>query len=351
MKTFTIACLLALTATACSKMITQPPPATPEGTTTTKTVTASTATAASSSFAYGSDVSWYTQMQASGISWKNNSGVTQNLFTILAGKGINAIRLRVWVNPSGGWCGTSDVVTKALAAKAAGMSILIDFHYSDTWADPGHQTVPAAWASQSFTQLMTTVYNYTESVLNTLKSNGVTPTWVQVGNETNNGMLWPNGEASVNMKNYAWLVNCGYNATKAVFPSCKVIVHLANGYDTSDFEWLFDGLKANGASWDVIGMSLYPTAGNYATLDAECLSNMQTMISRYGKQVIISEVGFPVNDPTNAEAFLQDIIAKTKTAGGLGVFYWEPESYNSWQGYTNGAFGSNGEPTAAMNAF
>ena len=213
-------------------MITQPPPAT---TTTTTEAAAPAATAASSSFAYGSDVSWYTQMQASGISWKNNSGVQQNLYTILAGKGINAIRLRVWVNPSGGWCNTSDVVTKALAAKAAGMSILIDFHYSDTWADPGHQTVPAAWASQSFTTLMTTVYNYTESTLNTLKSNGITPTWVQVGNETNNGMLWPNGEASVNMKNYAWLVNCGYNATKAVFPSCKVIVHLANGYDTSDF--------------------------------------------------------------------------------------------------------------------
>jgi arabinogalactan endo-1,4-beta-galactosidase len=94
----------------------------------------------------------------------NNSGVQQNLFTILSGKGINAIRLRIWVNPSGGWCNTSDVVTKALAAKAAGMSILIDFHYSDTWADAGVQTVPAAWASETFTQLMTTVYNYTERI-------------------------------------------------------------------------------------------------------------------------------------------------------------------------------------------
>jgi arabinogalactan endo-1,4-beta-galactosidase len=351
MKILSIACLLALTATGCSKMISEAPPATPTSTTTTTAATAVTAAAAASSFAYGSDVSWYTQMQASGYSWSNNSGVQQNLFTILAGKGMNAIRLRVWVNPSGGWCNTTDVVTKALAAKAAGMSIMIDFHYSDTWADPGAQTVPAAWASQTFTQLMTTVYNYTESVLNTLKSNGVTPTWVQVGNETNNGMLWPNGEASVNMKNYAWLVNCGYNATKAVFPSCKVIVHLANGYDISDFEWLFDGLKANGASWDVIGMSLYPTASNYATLDAECLSNMQTMISRYGKQVMICEVGFPVSDPTDAEPFLKDIIAKTKSAGGLGVFYWEPECYNGWQGYGSGAFGSNGEPTAALSAF
>ncbi len=306
---------------------------------------------ASSSFAYGSDVSWVTQMTASGYAFYNNSGVAQSLYTILAGKGINAIRLRVWVNPSGGWCNTTDVVNKALAAKAAGMNILIDFHYSDTWADAGDQTKPAAWANLTFDQLMTEVYNYTEGVLDTLKNNGITPTWVQVGNETNNGMLWPTGEASDSMKNYAWLVNCGYNATKAVFPNCKVIVHLANGYDTSDFEWLFDGLKANGASWDIIGMSLYPTAGNYTTLDAECLSNMQTMISRYGKQVMICEVGFAENDPADAEAFLKDIISKAQSAGALGVFYWEPEAYNSWQGYGLGAFGANGEPTAAMNAF
>jgi len=307
---------------------------------------------ASYTFANGADVSWVTQMEASGYAFYNNSGVQQNLFTILGGKGINAIRLRVWVNPAGGWCNTTDVVNKALSAKAAGMSILIDFHYSDTWADPGDQTVPAAWASLSFTNLMAKVYSYTEGVLDTLKSNGITPTWVQVGNETNNGMLWPDGEASLNMEQYAWLVNCGYNATKAVFPSCKVIVHLANGYDNSDFEWLFDGLKANGASWDVIGMSLYPTASNWATYDSECLANMQDMVSRYGKQVMICEVGFAENDPTDAEAFLKDIIAKTKSvSGGLGVFYWEPECYNSWQGYGSGAFGSNGEPTAALSAF
>jgi arabinogalactan endo-1,4-beta-galactosidase len=231
------------------------------------------------------------------------------------------------------------------------MKILIDFHYSDTWADPGDQNVPAAWANQTFTQLVATVNNYTQGVLDTLQQNGITPTWVQVGNETNNGMLWPDGEASLNMQQYASLVTAGYNATKTVFPSCKVIVHLANGYDTTDFEWLFDGLKANGASWDIIGMSLYPTASNYATYDAECEANMQLMQSRYGKQVMICEVGFAENDPSDAEAFLKDIIGKTRAVGGLGVFYWEPECYNNWQGYGLGAFGSNGQPTAAMNAF
>ena len=353
MKLQTIACLLALSGlggcmkTAPVQSTTLNTPSSP------KTATAVTAAAASSSsFAYGSDVSWVTQMESSGYKWYNNSGVQQDLFTILAGKGINAIRLRLWVNPSGGWCDLSDVVAKAKRAKAAGMNILIDFHYSDTWADPGHQTVPAAWASLSFTDLMNTVYSYTQSCLQTLNSNGITPTWVQVGNETSNGMLWPDGQASTNMKQYAWLVNCGYNATKAVFPSCKVIVHLANGYDNTTYRWLFDGIKANSGSWDVVGMSLYPTASNWSTLNSECLANMQDMVSRYGKQVMICEAGMPVNDPTDCENFLKDLIAKTKSvSGGLGVFYWEPECYNNWQGYGMGAFGSNGEPTAAMNAF
>jgi arabinogalactan endo-1,4-beta-galactosidase len=305
-------------------------------------------------FANGSDVSWVTQMEASGYKFYNNSGVQQDLFTILAGKGINAIRLRVWVNPSGGWSNLSDVVAKAKRARAAGMSIMIDFHYSDTWADPGHQTKPSAWSSLSFTDLMNTTYNYTLNSLNTLKSNGITPAWVQVGNETSNGMLWPDGEASLNMKQFAWLVNCGYNATKAVFSSCKVIVHLANGNNNTDARWLFDGLKANSGSWDICGFSDYPsyTTSDWATYNKQVLSNLQDMVSRYGKQVMICEAGWPVNDPSTAKSFLSDIIAKTKSvSGGLGVFYWEPEAYNNWQGYGLGAFGSNGRPTAAMDAF
>ena len=352
MKLQTIACILALYGLGgCAKNF----PAAETNNVPASTVTTAAATvaaAAASGFANGSDVSWVTQMEASGIKFFNNSGIQQDLFTVLAGKGINAIRLRVWVNPSGGWCNITDVVAKAKRAKAAGMSILIDFHYSDTWADPGHQTKPAAWSGLSFTNLMTTTYNYTQTALNTLKSNGITPTWVQVGNETSNGMLWPDGQASTNMKQFAWLVNCGYNSTKAVFPSCKVIVHLANGYDNTVFRWLFDGLKANSGSWDICGMSLYPSASTWSSYNTQCLANMKDMVTRYGKQVMICEAGMPENDPTTAKAFLTDLIAKTRSvSGGLGVFYWEPEAYNNWQGYGLGAFGSNGEPTAAMDAF
>lgn len=346
----TIACILFLSCVVgCSKKGStsgNPGGGSQGGGTTDTTKTADTA------FANGADVSWVTQMESSGYSFYNSTGAKQDLFALLGGLGINAIRLRVWVNPAGGWCNTTDLLAKAQRAAAAGMKILIDFHYSDTWADPGHQTIPAAWASLDVNGLTTQLSNYTKGVLDTLKAGGITPTWVQVGNEVSNGLLWPDGEASVNMQQFASLVTSGYTATKAVFPNCKVIVHLANGYDNTTYRWLFDGLKANNASWDIIGMSLYPTTGNYTTLDAECLANMQDMVTRYGKQVMICEVGMEEDAPADTEAFLKDIIAKTKSvSGGLGVFYWEPECYNNWQGYGLGAFGNNGEPTAAMNAF
>lgn len=308
----------------------------------------------SPTFAKGADVGWLTQMESSGYQFFNNAGIKQDCLQILKDKGINSIRLRVWVNPADGWCNTADVVAKAIRAKNMGMRIMIDFHYSDSWADPGKQTKPAAWVGLSFSALLTSVYNHTFTVLTTLKSNGITPEWVQVGNETNDGMLWEDGRASKSMQNFANLINSGYSAVKAVVPSAKVIVHISNGYDNALFRWIFDGLKANGANWDVIGMSLYPTTTNWAALNAQCLTNMNDMVSRYGKEVMISEVGMDVTAASTCKAFLSDIISKTNsvTGGkGLGVFYWEPACYNNWQGYTLGAFDSSGKPTAAMDAF
>lgn len=303
-------------------------------------------------FTAGADVSWVTQMEASGLAFYDTTGTVKDLFVLLKEKGINAIRLRVWVNPSGGYCNTADVVSKALRAKAAGMNILIDFHYSDTWADPGDQTVPAAWANLSFSGLDSALGAYTKGVLDTLQSNGITPTWVQVGNEVSNGMCWPMGQASTNMAQFATLVTTGYHAVKSVFPKCKVIVHLANGYDNAVYRWLFDGLKANGATWDVIGMSMYPTDATWQSQDSLCLVNMQDMISRYGSQVMICEAGYAVDEPTTANAFLTDLITKTRSVtGGIGVLYWEPEAYNGWQGYQSGAFNQLGRPTDALNAF
>lgn len=304
--------------------------------------------------AKGADISWLTQMEGAGYSFYNAAGTPMDCMQLLKGLGINSIRLRVWVNTVGGWNNTNDVVAKAVRARRLGLRVLIDFHYSDGWADPGHQTKPVAWAAYDFTTLTNTVYRYTLGVLDTLKANGVTPTWVQIGNETDNGMLWPDGMASANMANFAALVNAGYKAVKAVNQSIKVIVHISNGYNNAGFRWIFDGLKANGANWDIIGMSLYPSASNWQSYNDSCLANMNDMVSRYNKQVMICELGMPVHEAAVCDSFVTDLIRKTRSvsgSNGLGVFYWEPESYNNWQGYGLGAFDNTGKPTAAMNAF
>ena len=302
----------------------------------------------------GADISWLTQMEASGIKFYNSSGTSMDCIQLLGSLGLNAIRLRVWVNPAGGWNGNADVVAKAKRVKQLGLRLMLDFHYSDTWADPGHQTKPAAWASLDSTGLVNEVYNYTVSVLDTLRTAGVVPSWVQVGNETSDGMLWPDGQASKHMAAFSALVSAGYRAVKSINDSIKVIVHIANGYDNSLFRWIFDGLKTNGASWDIIGMSLYPSTSNWQSYNDSCLANMKDMIARYNKQVMICEVGMPVDQAAACQSFLADLISKTKSipnGNGLGVFYWEPESYNKWQGYTLGAFDNTGKPTIAMNAF
>ena len=306
------------------------------------------------SFAKGADISWLSEMEASGKKFYNSSGAETGCLQLLKSIGMNTMRLRVWVNPAGKWNNKADVVAKAVRAQSIGMRIMIDFHYSDTWADPGHQTKPAAWASQDLATLKVSLANHTIDVLNTLKTAGVTPEWVQVGNETNDGMLWPEGRASVNMLNFAQLINAGYDAVKSVFPSAKVIVHISNGYDNALFRWMFDGLKINGARWDVIGMSLYPSAANWGTLNAQCLGNMNDMVARYGKEIMIVEVGMSWDQAGACKSFLDDIITKTASVAGnkgLGVLYWEPEAYNNWQGYTLGAFDNAGKPTVALNAF
>ena len=302
----------------------------------------------------GADPSWITQMEDSGVKFYNASGQAMDGLALLQSLGINSIRLRAWVNPTGGWCNTADVVAKAVRARKLGLRIMIDFHYSDTWADPGHQSPPATWASYDLPTLINAVSTYTQGVLDTLKTAGVVPSWVQLGNETNDGMLWPLGRASTNMPDFAALINAGYNAVKAVSDTTRVIVHISNGFDNNLFRWMFDGLKANNAQYDIIGMSLYPTAANWSSYNQSCSVNMNDMVTRYNKPVMVVEVGMPADEAATCQAFITDLIHKVRAVtnnNGLGVFYWEPECYNNWQGYGLGAFDNTGKPTVAMNAF
>ncbi len=314
------------------------------------------ARAQTAAFAKGADISWVTRMEASNYQFYNAAGTQKELFQLLRDDyNLNTIRLRVWVHPANGWNGKADVLAQAIRAHGLGPRLLIDFHYSDDFADPGKQTKPAAWQNYTVAQLKQAVYDHTADVLTALKSNGIAPEWVQVGNETNDGMLWPEGRLSTGgAANFAQFVEQGYQAVKAVSPATKVIVHIANGQTVSNSRYVLDALQANGAHWDVAGLSLYPGLSDWPAYTAQCLATMNDLVGRYpGKEVMVVETGMPAAYPVPARQMLLDLIAKTKAVAGgkgLGVLYWEPEAYN-WQGYNLGAWGPDGRPTAAMDAF
>jgi arabinogalactan endo-1,4-beta-galactosidase len=255
----------------------------------------------------------------------------------------------------------------AVRAKAMGMRVMIDFHYSDSWADPGKQTKPAAWASHTFDQLMTDVYNHTFEVLDTLKQCGVTPEWAQIGNEIAGGMLWPDAKlwapdgSSANWPKLGQLLNKGYDAAKAVDSSIKVIIHLESGNDNGKFRWFFDNAKTQGVRYDIIGMSYYPywispTGFKDYTLSINDLANnMNDMVARYGKDVMVVEIGGLDTQVQDTYNMLVAVIEKTLAVPGgrgLGVIYWEPQGERNWTGgYKLSCWRSDGKPTAAMDAF
>lgn len=310
-------------------------------------------------FVKGADIGWLAQMEATGYKFYDSTGVQKNCLQILKDKGINTVRLRVWVNPSSdkisGHCSKNEVVTMALRAQEMGMSVMIDFHYSDSWADPGKQNKPAAWTSHSFNQLLTDVYNHTFEVLDTLKKSGVTPTWAQIGNEVTWGMLWPDGNTN-NWLHLAQLLNKGYDATKAVDSSIKVVIHVDKGNDNTRFRTFFDNAKNQGVKYDIIGLSYYPywLGTDYTVTINDLGNNLNDMVSRYGKEVMVVEVGGDYTLVQNTYNMLMAVIEKVKAvpdSKGLGVIYWEPEGEKSWSGYQLSCWGADGKPTAALNAF
>ncbi len=301
----------------------------------------------------GADVSWITEMEEYGYKFYNGNGEIKECITLLKDLGFNAIRLRVWVNPANGWCNKDDVLTKAKRANNQKMNIMLNFHYSDSWADPGKQNKPQAWSHLNINELASAVTNHTTEVLSLMKLNNIDIKWIQVGNETGNGMMWPDGMASSNMAGYALLNNAGYDAVKSVFPNATVIVHLQEGNRNDLYRWLFDGLKANGGKWDMIGMSLYPSVDDFEERVNELSNNINDMVLRYATPVMICETGMPWDSEEEAARYLKMLVNMCKTSAKeqcKGIFYWEPQSYNNWKGYTLGAFNLNGRPTKALTA-
>ena len=303
-------------------------------------------------FARGADVSWLTQMESEGLTFNNKAGVATDCMKLLKEDcNVDAIRLRVWVNPTEGWNNMDDVLAKARRAAALGLRVMIDFHFSDTWADPGSQTTPAAWADYDLTQMKNAVAEHVSTMLNKLKAYNVTPEWVQIGNETRTGMLWPLGSTKTG-SNYAELTNAGYDAVKAVFPDAKVIVHLDSGDNLALYTYIFDYMKNNGGKYDVIGMSLYPETGKSTEYVTSCVNNITKLFNTYGKPVMICEFGMDYDQAEECRDCIASLIAKGQATGHLeGIFYWEPQApagYND--GYSKGCF-ENNSPTVALDAF
>lgn len=301
--------------------------------------------------ANGADVSWLTEMEAANVKFYDIYGIERECMSLLKDEGVNSIRLRVWVNPTNGWCDKNDLLVKAKRASDLGHKIMVNFHYSDTWADPASQTKPTAWKNYSYTRLKTSVADHTEEVLTLLKTNNIYPQWVQIGNETGAGMLWPDGKYD-NLRNYAELHMAGYDAAKKVFPDTKVIVHLQNGQNNVLHNWFFEELKKNGAKWDMIGMSLYPPVNEWQKYIENSLDNMASLIQKFKLPVMICEFGMPWNNPQTALMAMHQLITEAKKLELFGgLFYWEPQAYNDWENYTMGAFDKTGKPTIVLDAF
>lgn len=325
-------------------------------------------------FIKGMDISTLVEMEKCGAKYYDY-GKEEDLFDILKSYGTNAVRIRLWNDPydSQGMpygAGTNDLETMLILAKRAkahGMDILLDLHYSDFWADPGKQFKPKAWEGLDADGLCDAVYNYTTDVMNVCKDNGILPDMVQTGNELSNGMLWPDGQIfdddtakslgrTSEYDNLAKFVSAGIRGVKAVAPATKIMIHLDNGGNNELYRRWFDNYIKRGEDFDVIGLSYYPFwHGTLGDLSA----NMADIAKRYGKELIVAEVsmGFTMEDYKDYEklsdeerkgmATRQELVSKieypmTKEGQadfmkdlldricnvpdglGAGFYYWEP---------------------------
>lgn len=309
----------------------------------------------------GGDISWLPQMENTGYLFFDDNGQPEDCFKILKDHGFNSVRLRTWVNPSddphSGHCSKEETVAMAVRAKKWGMNVMINFHYSDSWADPGKQHKPKDWEGLDFEQLNNVLYAYTHDVMTALKTAGVTPKWVQVGNEIPSGMIHPEGHTD-NWAQLVTLLNSGHDAIKAVSPTTKVILHVDQGNNNERFRWWFDNAEREGAKYDIIGMSFYPYwlegKPDYTEVIEDLGHNLNDMASRYNKEVMVVEVGGEDHKVQNTYNMLRAVIQKVREVPdekGLGVFYWEPQGARSWSHYALSAWGDNGRPSKALDAF
>lgn len=274
----------------------------------------------------GADISFLPQIEAKGTKFKEN-GVETDAINLLKKHGFNYIRLRIFVEPANekgyapgeGFCDLNHTLAMAKRIKEAGMKLLLDFHYSNYWADPQQQFKPLAWSSLGFEALRDTVRSYTIRVLSALKNQGTPPDMVQVGNEINHGILWPDGHIS-NPDNLAALLKAGVEGVETVAPATPVMMHLALGGQNDEARFWLNNMIARGVRFDIIGISFYPRW--HGTLE-DLKSNLGDLCKRYHKPVNVAEY-------SDFKKQVHDIVFGLPDGQGKGACIWEP--LNAWSG-------------------
>lgn len=287
----------------------------------------------------GADISWVPQEEASGKKYYDN-GVQKDVLEILSDYGFNWIRLRLFVDPTAengyskeGYCGLDSTLAMAKRIKAAGMKFLLDFHYSDTWADPAKQYMPVSWSRDSGSGLEGRIYTYSKETIERFIAEGVTPDMVQVGNEINHGMVWPQGKIGESWVPFLVMLRCASAGVRAADPNIKIMLHIACGGQNAESVQFFDKAISRDVKFDVIGESYYPEW--HGTLD-DLKSNLTDLAERYGKPIVVVEYKEHRKEVNEIVAGLPDNL-------GLGTFIWEATS-PSW----GNLFDADGSTNANM---
>ncbi len=281
-----------------------------------------TAPAKSQDFILGADISWIPEQEARGRKFSDGN-VTNDIFAILKEHQFNWVRLRLFHNPratngysAAGFCDLKHTTQMARRAKAAGMHFLLDFHYSDTWADPGKQFKPQAWQGLDLDALVKAVHDYTREVVVALKSQGVPPEIVQVGNEINHGLLWPDGRVQ-DWDKLAPLLKAGIAGVREADPAIRVMLHIACGGQNAESRSFLDNARQRGVEFDILGQSYYP---KFHGTTNDLRSNLNDLAGRYPQPIIVAEY-------SEHKRAVNDIVHALPNGKGLGTFIWEPTQW------------------------
>jgi arabinogalactan endo-1,4-beta-galactosidase len=289
----------------------------------------------------GADISFLPQLEEQGKKFYDE-GVQKDAIQILKVHGFNYIRLRIFNDPAAdsgyspgkGFCDLQHTKQMAKRIRAAGMKFLLDFHYSDTWADPGKQYKPEAWKDLNFEQLTKALHDFTKQVIAQLKQQGTTPDMVQIGNEINHGILWPTASAQ-HFDSLIALVKTGISAVKEVDTSISIMLHIALGGQNEESRAFIDTMLAHNVMFDIIGESYYPKW--HGTI-ADLKNNLTDLAKRYKQDVIVAEY-------SEHKKEVNDIAFGLAGQKIKGTFIWEP--LNTWES----VFDKNGNASSLIDLY